>query len=204
MLTALATARSPPTTWTSWIAVLIALASPLHTGKEKCPTLDLFSLEKDFPTCLIPSRNVFDPSIIFRLFLARRQAIPPRTFIKYRQCSKQWSGYSKAYCAFNPAPTQSLSDTVLPKERLPFPTPHRFLWLPRAATGYSSSKGTSWWGSDIFAFDADLILSPWLSTDVNICSRITKEQHRQSLRIKAKGLLMRFPGKSLSPHPCSP
>lgn len=71
------------------MAALIALGYLLHTGKEESPTLDLFSLEKDFPTCLVPSKNVFDPSIISGLFLARRQAIPPQAFIKYRQCSKQ-------------------------------------------------------------------------------------------------------------------
>lgn len=128
------------------------------------------SLEKDFPTFLVPSRKVFDPSIISGLFLARRQAIPPQAFIKYRQCSKQWSGSSKACWALNPAPTRSLPHTALPKERLSLPTPHRSLWLPRAATGYKSSKGTSWWGSDILAFGADLLLSPWLNTDVNIRS----------------------------------
>lgn len=170
MLAALPTAHSPTTTWTSWMAVRIALAYLLHTGKEESPSLDLFSLEKAFPTCLVPSRNFFDPSIISGLFLARRQAIPPQAFIKHRQCSKQWSGFSKACWALNPAPTRRLPDTVLPKERLPFPIPHRFFWLPRAATGYSSSKDTSWWGSDTLAFDADPLLSPWLSTDMNSCA----------------------------------
>lgn len=149
------------------MAALIALAHLLHTGKEESPSLDLFSLEEDFPTCSIPSRSIFDPCIISGLFLPRRLAIPPQTFIEYTTYSKQQSGSSKACWALNPAPTRRLPDTVLPKTS--FPTPQRFLWPSRAATGYSSSEGASWWGSDILTFGADLLISPWLSADVNIC-----------------------------------